>query len=367
MEKGRRSTRRLAAAVIAAASLIAACGNDDGSSAPKLIVAGVHVGSINDAGYNEAQHDGLTYLKEHLDGVEVIEAENVPEGPDVERVLENMIGQGATLVFPQSFGYQEFALNVAANHSDVTFEHPAGYMSAENFGTYWAASDQLHYALGVAAGSMTESGKIGFVGSIPIPQVIASVNAFHLGARSVNPDVTTTVIFTGSWLDPGKEAAATNTMADQGVDVVASLVDSPITVTQTAEQRHMYAIGYHSAAAAEFAPNYWLSGIDFNWGPMFVEMAQAVMDGTWAPQNNIAPLAADVARLAPYGPNVPSDVQAAIDDVVSEFKDGTRTSAFVGPVYDQSGELRIEPGAVPDDDFRNNVDWFAEGIIGQPS
>ena len=372
MERGRRRGRAaLAIAFIGIVALIAgACSSSNktsgGSTKTKLTVAGIHVGSVTDAGYNQAQHDGLMYLKDHVAGVKVIEAENIPEGPDVQRVMENMIGQGATLVFPQSFGYQDFALNVAAAHSSVFFEHPAGYKSAANFGTYWAASDQLHYALGVAAGKMTKTNKIGFVGSMPIPQVIASINAFHLGARSVNPTVTTTVIFNGTWLDPAKEAAATNTMADKGIDVVASLVDSPVTVTQTAEQRHVFAIGYHSAAAAKFAPNYWLSGVDFNWGPMFVQMANDVLNGTWKAQNTIAPVTADVARLAPFGKNVPAEVQAATNNALNDFREGVRKSAFTGPVYDQSGQLRIKAGETPDYTFNNNVNWFAQGIIGQP-
>ena len=369
MDSGRKNTHSLVAVALTAvlALVASSCGSSTtATSKPKLIVGGIHVGSIKDAGYNEAQHDGLMYLQSHVAGVKVIEAENVPEGPGVQPVMENMIGQGATLIFPQSFGYQDFALNVAQSHPTVTFEHPAGYKSAANFGTYWAASDQLNYALGAAAAKMSKSGKIGFVGSMPIPQVIASINAFHLGARSVNANITTTVIFNGTWLDPGKEAAATNTLADQGIDVVACLVDSPITVVQTAEQRHIYAIGYHSAAAATFAPNYWVSGVDFNWGPMFVQMATGVIDGTWKAQNNIAPLTSDVARLAPFGKNVPPDVQNAVNKVVTDFKSGTIKSPYTGPVYDQNGQLRIKPGEVPDYTFANNVDWFAQGIIGQP-
>src|SRR5581483_7731250 len=264
-------------AVLAAVALTSvAWGSPSAPRANTLIVGGIHVGSVKDAGYNEAQHDGLMYLQAHLPGVKVIEASNIPESPQVESVMQTMINQGAKLIFPQSFGYQDFALNVAAKNPSVDFEHPAGYKYAPNFGTYWAASTPINYALGVAAAKMSKTGKIGFVGAMPIPTVIATADAFHLGARTVNPKITTTVIFTGSWSDPAKEAAAVNTFANAHVDVVASLVDSPITVVKTAEQRHMFAIGYHSAAAAKYAPKYWLSGVDFNWGPMFVTMAKSV-------------------------------------------------------------------------------------------
>jgi len=350
------------------AVIAAACGQESETppaAEPRLIVGAIHVGSIDDAGYNQAQHEGLMEMKQAVPGVKVIEAENVPEGPDVTKVMQNMINEGATLIFPQSFGYMDFALDLAKSNPDVVFEHPAGYKVSKNFGNYWAASDQLHYALGVAAGKMTESDKIAFVGAMPIPQVIYSINAYHLGARSVNPDVTTYAIFTGSWSDPGKEAAATNSLADRGVDVVASLVDSPITVVQTAEQRGIWSIGYHSAAAAEFAPEKWISGVDFNWGPLFVKYARQVIDGTWEPTFDRPGLDEDVARLAAFGPNVPMDVQDAVNSVVDDFITGALKSPLAGPVYDQDGNLRIPEGKVPSPDLTNEIDWFAEGIIGQ--
>jgi basic membrane protein A and related proteins len=354
----------LALALVSTAS--SSTRSPDGNLVPKatLIVGGIHVGSIKDAGYNQAAHDGLVYMRQHVPGIELVEAENVPEGPGVETVMENMIRNGAKLVFPQSFGYQDFALNVAAKHRDVMFEHPAGYKHADNFGTYWAASTPINYALGAAAAKMSKTGKLGFVGAMPIPTVIATANAFHLGARSVNPKITTTVIFTGSWSDAGKEAAATNTLADKRVDVVASLVDSPITVTRTAEHRHVYAIGYHSAAAAKFAPNYWLSGVDFNWGPMFVVMARQMKNGTWDARNWIAPVSSQIARLAPFGKKVTPAAKNAARAVVQKFISGKLRSAFTGPVYDQSGKLQVPKGKIPDASFEFGITWLAKGMIG---
>ena len=331
---------------------------------PTLTVGGIHVGSIKDAGYNQAQHDGLVYLKKRVLGIKLIEAENVPESPQVETVMQNMINQGAKLIFPQSFGYQDFAMNVAAKNPDAKFEHPAGYKYAPNFGTYWAASTPINYALGVAAALTSKTGKLGFVGAIPIPTIIATADAFHLGARSVNPKITTTVIFTGSWSDPAKEAAAVNTMAAKGIDVVANLVDSPVTVVKTAEQRHIFAIGYHSAAAAKYAPKYWLSGVDFNWGPMFVQMAKNVMNGTWAARSWIAPVSMGVARLAPFGSRVPAAAKAAAKSTVQKFAIGKIKSPFTGPVYDQSGKLRVPKGKVPPADFEQNITWLVKGMIG---
>jgi basic membrane lipoprotein Med (substrate-binding protein (PBP1-ABC) superfamily) len=353
--------------VLAAVVLVVVSLGSAASSAPRatLIVGGIHIGSVKDAGYNQAQHDGLMYMKNHVSGVTVIEASNVPEGPQVETVMQNMIGQGAALIFPQSFGYQDFALNVAAKNPSVVFEHPAGYKYAPNFGTYWAASTPINYALGAAAARMSKTGKIGFVGSIPIPTIIATANAFHLGAMTVNPKIKTVVIFTGSWSDPAKEAAAVNTMANQHVDVVAGLVDSPVTYVKTAESRHIWAIGYHSKAAQRYAPKYWLSGVDFNWGPMFVQMAKQVMAGEWKARSFIAPVSMGIAKPAPFGPRVSAAAKASALKIVRDFATGKQTSPFKGPVYDQSGKLRVKKGVQPPASFEQNVNWFVKGMIGR--
>jgi len=360
----RRSGRLLLAFALAAVVAVGLTAAAAGSGTPTLIVGGIHVGSVSDAGYNQAQHDGLVYLKEHVPGVKLIEASNVPESPQVETTMQNMINQGAKLIFPQSFGYQDFALSVAAKNPSVMFEHPAGYKYAPNFGTYWAASTPINYALGAAAAKVSKTGTIGFVGAIPIPTIIATADAFALGAQSVNPQIKTVVIFTGSWSDPAKEAAAVNTMANQHVDVVGTLVDSPITVVKTAEQRHIFAIGYHSAAAAKYAPQYWLSGVDFNWGPMFVQMAKQVMSGEWKAQNWIAPVSMGVARLAPFGPNVPASAKLTAKSIVKAFATGKQTSVFKGPVYDQSGKLRVKAGVQPPASFEQNVTWLVKGMVG---
>ncbi len=363
------SKRLLAAAALPISTLLilSACGGSSSPAAakPKLVVGVIHVGSVKDAGYNQAEHDGIVAMERAVPGVKVIEAENIPESPQVQSVMQGMINQGAKLIFPQSFGYMDFALKVAKSNPSVDFEHPAGYKYAKNFGTYWAASDQVDYALGVAAAKTSKSGKLGFVGAMPIPTVISSAIAFHLGAQSVNPHITTTVVWTGSWSDPGKEAAATNTLADKGVDVVACLVDSPVTVVKTAEQRHIFAIGYHSAAAATYAPNYWLSGVAFSWGQMFTQMAKNVIAGTWKSQGDIAPASSGVAYMAPFGPRVPAAAKAAATTVYDAFKSGQRASAFMGPIYDQHGHLRVPAGKSLSPADEQNVNWLAKGMIGQ--
>jgi basic membrane protein A and related proteins len=329
-----------------------------------LTVGIIHVGAVTDAGYNQAHYDGVQEMKKNIPCVKLLEAENIAEGPDAERVIENMIQQGAQFMIPASFGFMDPALNVAAKYPNVKFEHPSGYKLAENFGTYWASSNDAFYLMGVAAAKMSKTGKLGFVAAQPISIIFANVNGFHLGAQSVNPDIKTHIVFTGSWSDPAKEATATNALIDQGVDVVSMVVDSPIAVIQTAEKRGVYSIGYHSEGAAKFAPEYWISGIAFTWGPFFTRQAQVIMDGKWKSEAVMGDITSDMIKLAPYGPKVSEEVKQLVEQKKVEIVGG-KLHSFQGPIKDQQGTLRVKEGEFMPTDQISTMDWMAEGIIGQ--
>jgi basic membrane lipoprotein Med (substrate-binding protein (PBP1-ABC) superfamily) len=334
------------------------------AGAAKLIVGALHVGAITDAGYNQAHHDGLVAMKANLPNVDLIEAENVPESADAERVMEGMIQQGAKIIFPQSFGYLDPALNVAAKHPDVIFMHPAGFKLAPNLGTYWGNNFEAMYLAGIAAGAATKSGKLGFITAFPIPNILASVNAFHLGARSVRPDVQTTLVINGAWVDPAKEAAATNALADAGVDVVTMIVDSPITVVKTAEERGIYAIGFHSDALAQFAPKGWLTGVAYSWGGLYTRIVQSVMDGKWKSEHIRGGIETDYVTLAPFGPSVSDETKAKIDKAKAALISG-ELKIFAGPIKDNEGKERIPAGKAGGIELLDTTDWLVEGVIGQ--
>ena len=334
------------------------------SAEPKLIIGALHVGSISDAGYNQAHHDGLLAMAAALPNVELKEAENVPESADAERVMEGMIQEGATIIFPQSFGYLDPALNVAAKHPDVIFMHPAGFKLADNLGTYWGNNFEAMYLAGIAAGKATESNQLGFITAFPIPNILASVNAFHLGAKSVNPDVTTTLVINGSWVDPTKEAAATNALADAGVDVVTMIVDSPIAVVKTAEERGIKVIGFHSDALQQFAPNGWLTGVAYTWGPLFTRIVTSVEDGTWKSEHIRGGVESDFVTLAAYGPSVTEETQTQIADAKAQLISGD-LKIFQGPITDNKGEIRIPEGEAGGIELLDTTDWLVEGVIGQ--
>ena len=229
----------LAAAAAAAALTFAACGSDESDSSASAeggeTIGFLYVGPKNDYGYNQAAAQGAEAVKKANPDAKIIEAENVPETAEAERVMEKMIKDGATTIFPTSYGHLEPALNVAQKHPDVTFMHQGGLKNAENLGTYFGAIYEAQYLTGMAAGKATKTGKLGYVVAFPIPQTLLNINAFQLGAQSVNPKAKTTVVFTSNWCDPGKQAEAANSLLDQKVDVITQHQDCTKTIVETAE------------------------------------------------------------------------------------------------------------------------------------
>jgi len=330
----------------------------------KLKVGIIHIGSMTDGGYNQAHAEGIAIMKKNLPEVEVIEVENVPETADAERVMESMIKQGAKLIFAASFGYLDPALRVAKKYPEVMFVHPAGYKRAPNLTTYWASTPEAFYLMGIAAGKTTKTNKMGFVCALPVSFFLANVNALHLGARSVNPKVETRLVFTGTFMDPGKEATAANALLDQGSDVLGMIVDSPITVVQTAEKRGAFSVGYHYLGVQKFAPKGWISGVAFTWGSLYTRFAKQVMDGAWKSENILGNLASDMIAIAPFGPAVPQDAVKLVNDTKKVFVDGKR-EVFAGPIKDNKGVERVKAGEHWSVDNLGKMDWLVEGIIGQ--
>src|SRR6202167_458145 len=314
-----RRTRRTAmirisalAAALAAALALLATGPASAQQKPPLVVGAIFVGSVNDYGYNRSMKDGLDEMKRNIPGLKLIEAENVPETAESERIMEGMIQQGAKLIFATSFGHQQFAFNLAKTHPDVVFEHAGGWMQAPNFGNFFGATQAAWYPMGVAAGKMTKSNTLGFVVGVPIGYAIGNINAFEMGARSVNPKVVTRVVVTGGWSDKAKEAVVANALIDQGADVVTMHVDSPATMIQIAESRAAYSIGFQSTESRTLAPKGWLTGLGFTWGQFMTATAKSVIAGTFKPAMVRLGLGQGMMAVAPFGTAVPADVQALV-------------------------------------------------------
>ena len=326
------------------------------------VVGYVYVGPKTDGGYNFAQDQGRLYVEQHVGGVKTLFAENVPENANVQQVIERMIHAGAKVIFATSYGYLNFELQVAQKYPNVVFLHCGGNKTAANLGTYFADMDQAMYLAGMAAGAATKSGKLGFVGAHPIPQVLRDINAFTRGAQSVKPSVTTTVVWTGSWSDPGKEASATNALIDGGVDVVGMHVDSPITVIQTAEKRGAYVVGYH-ANDKDFAPHGWLTGGYWNWGPIMTDFVKQAQAKTWKSTQVYGDLRDGAVQLAPFGPGV----SAASQTSILKTKQAIESGSFVvwhGPIVKQDGSEVVGKDAALSRDGIESMDFLVKGVIG---
>ncbi len=332
---------------------------------PCLIIGALHGGSISDAGYNQAMHDSVMKIQENIPCVEIIEAENVPEEAGATSTMENMIREGAGMIIATAFNHQYPALELAQKYPDVVFEHAGGWEMGANFANFFGEPPDTWYMMGVAAAQMTESNKLGFVAAFPLGWTLTFINAYELGAQSVNPDVETIVTYTFGWGDSAKEADATNSLINQGVDVITMHVDSPATVLSTAESRGAYTIGFQSLAAQQFAPENWITGAGFTLGDTLTWLASGVIDDTWEPIFLRCGTADGCMAIAPFGPKVPQEVQDKVNEVKDEIEAGTLV-VFTGPVVDQDGNVKVPEGEVLSTDVMGSVDWFVEGVVGSP-
>jgi basic membrane protein A and related proteins len=355
--------RRALVSVSAALALTAlACNKPSADPAPSASAAGnglqavkgassltagfIYVGPKDDYGYNQAHAEGAKTLAAL--GVKIREEEKVPETVDVQKTMESMINlDGAKLLFPTSFGYFDpHILKMAEKYPDVVFFHCGGMYTEgkhpKNVGSYFGYIDEAQYVSGVVAGLTSKTSKLGFVAAKPIPQVLRNINAFTLGALSVNPKITTSVIFTGDWSLPVKEAEATNSLVDQGVDVVTSHVDSPKVVIETAEKRGIFSTGYHANQAA-LAPKGYLTGAEWNWAAVYKDYVEKVKAGRpWAHLVR-GGFKEGFIKMSPYGPAVTPDTRAKADEAQSALTSGALV-IFKGPLKDNAGKEIITAG-----------------------
>lgn len=332
---------------------------------PVLIIGALYGGPITDAGYNQAMHAGVIAIETNIKGVKIIEAENVADEAGATLTMENMIKQGAKLIIATAFNHQYPALKLSKKYPDVIFEHAGGWEMGPNFANFFGKPPDGWYLMGVAAGMMTTSNKFGFVAAFPLGWTLTFINAFELGAKSVNPEAKTIVAYTFSWGDRAKEADTTNSLINQGVDVITMHVDSPSTVISTAESRGIYSIGFQSLAAQKFAPEYWITGTGFTLGDKLTWVASTVIDGTWKPIFKRWGMAEGGMAIAPFGPKVPQKVKDAVNRVKADL-DAGNIVVFKGPIKDQNGNVKVAEAAVLTEDVMGSVDWFVEGVIGRP-
>ena len=327
-----------------------------------LKVGFIYVGPVGDAGWTYAHNQGRLELEKNLGArVTTTYVENVPEGADSERVIRKLVEDGNKLIFTTSFGYMNPTAKVASEFPDVVFEHCTGFKTAKNLGTYETRLYQGAYLQGIIAGKMTKSNLLGVVASFPIPEVIRNIDAFTLGAQSVNPAVTTKVIWVNSWYDPAKERQAAEVLVAEGVDIMNQNTDSPATL-QVAQEKGVYAFGWNSDMS-KFAPKAQLTASTNHWGGFYTEMAKEVIAGTWKSTQIHGGLKEDMIVMAPLNPVIPAATVKLFKAKEKAIATG-KFDPFQGPVIDQSGAIKVAAGTVMPLNQLLSINFYVKGVEG---
>lgn len=330
------------------------------ATAKEMEVGFVYVSPVGDAGWSYA-HDQGRLAMNTLPGVTSSYVESVPEGPDSERVILNMARKGFNVIFATSFGYMDPMLKVAKQFPDTVFMHCSGFKLAPNMGNYFGRMYQARYLAGMAAGAMTKSNTLGYVAAFPIPEVIRGINAYALGAQSVNPKAEVRVVWTKTWYDPATEKEAAKSLLDVGADVIAQHQDSP-GPQEAAQEKGVYSVGYNSDMTT-FAPKAHLTAPIWNWGPYYKQVVESVRKGTWKSEASWQGMKEGIVDLAPFGAMVPETVQATVLAKKKEILTGTE-KIFSGPIKDQSGKVRVAAGKSASDEELLGMKYFVEGVVG---
>ncbi|MDR6890605.1 MULTISPECIES: BMP family ABC transporter substrate-binding protein [Variovorax] len=378
----RSSLLKLAALTAVASAALIGCGKKEEAAAPAaapapapapaaaapapaapLNIAFAYIGPVGDGGWTFAHDNGRKALeKEFGDKIKTTFVESVPEGADAERVFRDMVGQGNKLIFGTTFGYMEPMLKVAADSKEVKFEHATGYKTAENMRTYDSRTYEGAYMAGVIAGAMTKTNTLGVVGSVPIPEVLRNINSFTLGAQSVNPKITTKVVWVNEWFSPPKETEAATALINGGADVLFQNTDSPA-VLKTAQEKGKRAFGWDSDMTA-YGPKAHLASATINWAPYYIKATQDALDGKWATGQSWWGVKEGAIDIVSIAEDVPAETKAKVEEVKKGLKDGSFV-IWKGPILGQDGKEVVAKDAVADDKFLSGVNFYVKGVEGK--
>jgi len=369
MNLNKRSWIKVATIGALSAAVLIGCGKKEeaapaAAAAPEpLKIAFAYVGPVGDGGWTFAHDNGRKALEAEF-GNKIVTSfvENVPESADAERVIRDLASQGNQLIFGTTFGYMEPMLKVATDFPNTKFEHATGYKTAANLRTYDSRTYEGAYMAGVIAGTMTKTNTLGFVASIPIPEVIRNINSFTMGAQSVNPKVKTKVVWVNGWFDPPKETEAATSLINAGADVLFQNTDSSA-VLQTAEKMGKRAFGWDSDMTA-YGPKAHLGSAIINWAPYYTKAVKEALDGTWSTGGvwwGVKEGAIDMVSMAD---DVPADTKAKVDTIKAGLKDGS-FHPWTGPIVGQDGKEVLAKGTVADDAFMGGIKFYVKGVEGK--
>jgi len=338
-------------------------GSTAGAAPDRFRVALITNGPLSDYGFNQAHKESLDAAKALLgDRVDARSIGDVPETGDAERIMRRLIADGSELIIAASFGYQDTSVRLATEFPDVKFLQAWGFKPSTNLGTYSSKMYEAWYVMGIVASKMSKTGKLGVVAAHPIPPMKWQINAYVLGARSVNPKVTAAVAFINHWFDPGLATDAAESLVGQGCDVLCGVLDNSVAVAKTAENRKVMLIG-HNTDLSTFAPTACLVGTRWQWGGLYADAIEKMLHGTW--QGTEGDLHGGFKEgyvgITDFNPRVPVDVRQAAEAAIAKIKTG-EIVIYRGPIKDNKGNVVVPDGEVLTHEQVMGMDWFVEGI-----
>ncbi len=374
-----KRTAKIGAAALALTLGLAACGSDkekvDAGGGDKttttagekpagaLKVAFVYIGPVGDGGWTDRHDKGREEMVAKLgDKVEVTVLENILDNAASEATFQKLARDGNKLIFATSFGYGDPMLKIAGDFPDTCFQWATGFKTADNLGTYFGAAEEARYLSGIAAAHASKNGKIGYVAAFPIPEVLRGINAFTLGARSVNPAATVQVVWTSTWFDPKVEKEAAESLLAEGVDLLAQHQDSTA-VGEAAKEKGAKWVGYNDDQS-KVAPEAWLTAPIWNWGGYYTKAAESVLGGKCDNSQYYGTMADGLVGLADFGSSVDQATKDHIEAVKKTILDGS-FKPFTGPINDQSGKEILKKDEVAELGALLGTDYFVEGVIGE--
>jgi basic membrane protein A and related proteins len=332
-------------------------------AADPIKIGYIYVGPVDDGGWTTAHERARQQMMKALgDKITSQYVDNVPESPDAANTLSDLANQGCKLIYATSFGFMEPAMKVAADFPDVNFEICTGFKTAPNVSNYNGRFHEGRSVCGTIAGHLSKAGVGGYLGTFPVPEVVAGINAFTLAARKVNPNFKTKVVWINTWFDPAKEGDAARALGDAGVDVMTQHTDSPAAV-QYCQSKGIPTFGQDNDQS-QFGPDVVKTSTVLEWGDYYTRRAQAMVDGSYkAGGDSYEGIKEGLVQMAPLNPNLPPDVADAANKVIQGWKDGSY-DVFAGPIKDQQGNVKVPEGSKLSYGDILGINWLVEGVEG---
>ena len=331
------------------------------AQAEKLDIGILLPSPIADVGWSKALVDGMEAVKaKYGDDVNLNIVENIQEGPDADRIMNKMIGDGNEFLLLGSFGYMNGGLKLAKRNPKRSFVHASGYKTAKNFSPFTAKYYEGSYLMGMAAAELTKTKKLGVVSAFAIPELISTINGFTLGARSIDPEITVDVIWINSWFDPAKAQDSAKALLANGADILFSNAQDTPSVVTVGEESGAYVFNLNGSMK-EYAPTKYLGVVKTDWAPFFVASVDAHIAGNFEGQNQWLGVNDAVVVTEDWSADISAEMMAKIKAKEAEIAAGD-IHVYDGPIKNQAGEEIVAAGARLDDGAILGIDWHVEGV-----